>query len=62
MISVTDEQTLAALRGEIAGLREGLRNIHDISRQALFERTHRSAAKASLDALSTINKMTANYK
>ena len=37
-----------------------LKRIHELSRQALFERSHRSAAQAALSALSEINKITAN--
>ncbi len=38
-----------------------LKRIHELSRKALFERSHRSAAKAALEALSEINKITAYY-
>jgi hypothetical protein len=40
---------------------ELLKWIHELSRQALFEKSHRAAATAALKALSEINKRTAQY-
>jgi len=42
--------------------RELLQWVHELSRKALFERTHRAACKAALDALSEINHRLAPFK
>jgi hypothetical protein len=42
--------------------KELLKWVYELSREALFERTHRAAAKAALDALSEINHRLAPYK
>jgi hypothetical protein len=42
--------------------RELLKWVYELSRKALFERTHRAACKAALDALSEINHKLAPYK
>lgn len=39
-----------------------LRWVHKLSREVLFERTHRAACKAALDALSEINHKLAAFK
>jgi hypothetical protein len=41
--------------------RELLARIHELSEQALFERTSRAAAREALRVLSEINKLTAPY-
>lgn len=51
-----------ALYMRIRKLEAELRWIHETSRKSLFERTHRSAAKAALEALSEINHRIAPYK
>lgn len=43
-------------------MRELLKWVHKLSREALFERTHRTACKAALDALSDINHKLAPFK
>jgi hypothetical protein len=43
-------------------MRELLKWVHEQSRVALFERTHRTACKAALTALSAINHRLAPFK
>lgn len=43
-------------------MRDLLRWVHEQSRAALFERTHRGACKAALAALSEINHKLAPFK
>lgn len=43
-------------------MRDLLRWVHEQSRVALFERTHRAACKAALTALSAINHRLAPFK
>ena len=45
-----------------AEMRELLRWVYLQSRQALFERTHRTAGKSALAALSEINKRLAEFR
>jgi hypothetical protein len=45
-----------------AEMRQLLKWVYEQSRVALFERTHRAAAKAALTALSAINHRLAPFK
>lgn len=45
-----------------AEMRELLKWVYKLSREVLFERTHRAACKAALDALSEINHKLAAFK
>ena len=42
--------------------RELLVYIYELTRQALFERSFRAAAKKAVDAIAEINKLTVPYK
>ena len=58
----TAEAFIAQLQARIRELEAALKWVHKLSRDALFERTHRAACKAALDALSEINHKLAAFK